>query len=478
MNCQILLVNPPYLEKIYGVKRAPAVKPPLGLAYVAAGLEKAGFRVEILDANAEFLTIKEAANKIIQSPAKFIGFTSVTATFPLVCKLSSLVKSRDRQRFILVGGPHVSFMAEEALEECSAIDVVVRGEGELTACELISNLIKKGSISDVKGITFRANNLIISNQDREPIQDIDSLSFPTRHLLPLSLYSPSSLGNLGFRGERYASVITARGCPNRCVFCSSSSFWRIVRTRSPENVVSELEFLVNKYKVGQVDFLDDTLILSKERMEKICNLIIEKNLKIKWSCYARVNNITPELVKLMKKSGCKFIQFGVESGNQRILDGVQKNITLEQIRKATKIVKDAGLKLMCDFMIGLPEDTEETVNQTIKFAKELSPNFAFFSITTPFPGTILYEELLKRDWLKPGYIWQNIQLHERTDFSTPTLSSENLGKLYFKAHRRFYYRFGFFWQTLIWVLKHPSELKNYFPLIKTQIIRELRNVFK
>ena len=180
----------------------------------------------------------------------------------------------------------------------------------------------------------------------------------------------------------------------------------------------------------------------------------------------------------MKKSGCKFIQFGVESGNQKILDGVQKNITLEQVRKATKIVKEAGLKLMCDFMVGLPNDTEETVNQTIEFAKELSPDFAFFSITTPFPGTALYDEYREKGRLKQGYIWYNIQLHERTDFSTPSLSSKDLERLYFRAYRCFYYRFAFFWQTLIWILKHPAELKNYFPLVKTQMVRELRKLLK
>jgi len=473
-NCLILLVNPAYLDKVYGTRGAPTLKPPLGLSYVAATLEQSGFKTEILDANAEFLSPEETAERIINSQAKYIGFTSVTSTIPLVCKVSSLVRARNGNSVIFVGGPHVTFAATETLKDCQAIDIVVRGEGERTASELVKKMEAGEDIAGIKGITFRKGGQIAENPDRELIEDIDDIPLPARHLLPIYLYSPSALDNLGFKGSKYATIITARGCPNKCVFCSSAAFWKRIRARTPENVVDELAKLVERYGVKHVEFLDDTLILSKERMERICHLILERNLHIKWSCYARINHVTAELVSLMKKSGCKFIQFGVESGNQEILDRVQKNITLEQVRIAAKIVRRAGIKLMCFFMIGLPGDTEETVRQTIEFAKELKPNFALFCITTPFPGTNLYEELRKTGQLKEGYIWQNIQPHEKTDFYTSTLSSKDLVRLYFKAHHRFYYRFGFFWQTLIWILRYPAELKNYFLLVKTQIVRELR----
>ncbi len=478
MSSLILLINPSYTKKVYKAKQAPFIRPPLGLTYVAASLEQAGFNVEILDANAQFLSLRETAERIIQSPAKYIGFTSVTSTMPLIYQLSSLIKAKAKNKFIFIGGPHVTFMSIQTLEDCQAIDVVVRGEGEITSCELIKNLREEKDISGVRGITFRKRDEIIENPDRELIEDIDTIPFPARHLLHLHLYFPSYLNSLGFKGSQYATVITARGCPNRCVFCSSAAFWKKVRVRSPENVAAELDWLVKHYKVGHIDFLDDTLVLSKERMEKICHLMIKKSLNINWSCYARVNNITSELVDLMKKAGCKFIQFGVESGNQDILDRIQKNITLEQARRASKIVRKAGLKLMCDFMIGLPNDTKETVNQTIDFAKELKPHLAFFSMTTPFAGTALYKEYRQLGRLKEGYIWQNMNLHERTDFSIPTLTSQALEDLYSKAHRRFYYRPAFFWQTLIWALKHPYEFKNYYYLVKVQIFRELKNIFK
>ena len=478
MDNLVLLVNPSYMKKIYGTRHAPSIKSPLGLAYVAANLEQAGFKVEILDANAEFLSPQETVEKIIQSPAKYIGFTSVTATIPLIYQISSLIKAKNKNKIIIAGGPHVTFMPKEVFKECKAIDIIVRGEGEVTICELIKNLENKQDLSKIKGITFKKGNKIISNPDRELIQDIDAIPFPARHLLPLDSYSPSPITNMGFRGKQYAKLITVRGCPNKCVFCSSTHFWKIVRVRSAENVIDEIESVVKKYGVHHIDFLDDTLTLFPERLSKICTLIIEKNLNIKWSCYSRVNTITPELIALMKKAGCRVIQLGVESGNQKILDKIQKNITLEQVRRASEIIKRTGLKLLCFFMIGLPGDTKKTVNQTIEFAKELKPNFAFFSITTPFPGTALYKEYRKEGRLKEGYIWQNMNLHERTDFSTPTLTSQDLENLYFKAHHRFYYRFGFFWQTLMWILKHPHELKNFYSLAKIQIIRELRKIFK
>ena len=479
MRPLVLLVNPSYTERVYKIKESPSgIRPPLGLAYIAAYLEQAGVGAEILDANAEFLSPQETAERIIRSPARYVGFTSVTITIPLICEISSLVKKKDNSKFIFIGGPHVTFMAKQTLKDCSGIDLIVRGEGELTAVELIKSLEEGGAPDEIKGITFRKGKEIMENADRGLIEDIDAIPFPARHLLSRNLYSVSYLTNLGIKNSQCDSMITARGCPNKCVFCSSSFFWKMLRIRSAENVVAELERLIKNYNVRYIDFLDDTINASKERIKKICYLMIEKKMNIKWSCYARVNNITPELVDLMKKAGCCFVQFGVESGNQKVLDRVQKNITLEQIQKAVKIVKKFGIKLMCDFMLGLPGDTKETINQTIEFAKELNPNFAFFSITTPFPGTALYKEYRSLGRLEDGYIWQNMSLHERTDFSTPTLTSEELQSLYVKAHREFYYRRGFFWHTLKWIIRHPYEIKNFYSLAKLQITREFRDIFK
>ena len=478
MPSSVFLVNPPYIRVVYGLKKASAVKPPLGLAYVAASLEHNGFKVEILDANAEFLNIQETVERILRSNVKYIGFTAVSATMSLVFQISELVKAKNAEKFIFVGGPHATFTAVSTLKDCLAIDAVIQGEGEITVCELIEALENGKNLSEIAGLAFRKKQgEIIENSPRSLIENINFIPVPARHLLSLELYSPSAILNMGFKGKKYATVITARGCPNRCVFCSSAAFWKIVRIRTPENVVGELEFLIEKYGVKHIDFLDDTLVLSKKRIEDICALMLQKNLNLKWTCYARVNHITSEIVALMKKAGCEFIQFGVESGSQKILNRIKKNINLDEVRQAVKIVKKAGVKSMCDFMVGLPEDTKETIQQTIDFAKELSPNFAFFSITTPFPGTELYNEYLKAGILKPGFIWDNVSLHEKTGFFTPTLTSQQLQNLYFKAHHSFYYRPAFIWQTFVWLLRHPKDLKNFIVLVSMQIFRELRNIF-
>lgn len=474
----VLLVNPSYTQKVYSTKHAPAVQPPVGLAYLAANLEKNKIKIKILDANAEFLSIEKTAKKIINSPAKYIGFTAVTTTIPLIYKLSSIIKEKAKDKIIIAGGPHVTFMPEQVLKECPAIDIIVRGEGEITFYELIQALNNKQDISQIKGISFRENNRVIHNPDRELIENIDDIPFPARHLLPLELYSPSPINATGFKGKKYARVITTRGCPSRCVFCSSAHFWKIVRIRSAENVVSEIKSLIKNYGVRHIDFLDDTLTLSKERLIKICNLFLKDKIKINWSCYSRVNTMDKKIVALMKKTGCKTIQFGVESGNQKILDKINKDINLEAVRKATRIVRKANIKLMCDFMIGLPGDTKKTVNETINFAIKLKPNIAAFCITTPFPGTTLYEEYKKAGRLKGGYIWGKMSLHEKTDFSTPTLSSQDLQKLYFKSYRRFYYRFSYFFQTLKWLIRNPYELRNFYFLGKTLVARQIRNILK
>ena len=453
---RVLLLNPPYLEYTYTkVKRAVSVQPPLGIAYIAAMLEKNGIDVKILDANAESLSMQKTIDSVIISSADFIGITATTVMIPKVYQLCDEIKENS-DKTIVVGGPHVTFMPERTLEECKSIDIIVRGEGELTMVDLT----KKNDLSTVKGITYRNNGRIISNPDKGLIADIDEIPFPTRHLLPMNLYRSSTFFNIpGSKG--HTTLITARGCPNKCVFCSSSHFWGKLRMRSPENIVAEVEEIVTKYGIRQIDFVDDTFTLSKKRVDKICNMILERDLDIKWVCSSRVNTITKELIKTMKKAGCYGIVFGIESGNQAILNRINKNTTLDQSKNAIQLSKKEGLITVGDFMIGLPDDTLETVTQTINFAIELNPDRALFSMTTPFPGTTLYNEYLEKGLLKDNLTWDEFSLHTGTKFRNENLTAQEIEKLYLAAKRRFYIRPAFITKCLAKIIKNPYELKSY-----------------
>lgn len=453
----IILINPPYNRDLYKSKKSISVQPPLGLAYLASTLEKEGLDVEILDANAKMLSISETANKAVSSPAKFVGITSVTTTIPLVYEISNKIKEKS-DKIIVVGGPHVTFMTKRTLTECKSVDIIVSGEGERTLVELIKN---EDDLSKVKGVTYRDEGAIIENPKRESIQNIDDIPFPAYHLLPMELYRPGPFFNIGVSGKKFGRMITSRGCPNKCVFCSSAHFWGKLRMRSPENIISEIEHMVATFGTEHIDFLDDTLTLNKKRLMSISDMLVQKDIRIAWSCFSRVNTISDDLVRRMKNAGCFGISFGIESGNQTILDNIHKNITLDQARNAVKTVKKHGIKVMCDFMIGLPGDNIKTVNQTIDFAIELNPDFAFFSMTTPFPGTELFEKELEKGVIGSDYAWDAMNLHSSTIYRTENLSAKELRELYYKAIKRFYFRPKFFARAVKRAISNPREARSY-----------------
>lgn len=458
----VLLVNPSYAKKIY--QKPFSVQPPIGLAYLAAYLEEKGIPTEILDANAMLLSVEEIVKQAVNSRASVIGLSSVTSTIYLTYEIAKGIKGF-ANKTIIVGGPHVSFTAKETLSECSSIDIVVRGEGEETLWEVLEKMEKGESVCGVRGISFRQDGKVVSTEERPQINPIDKIPFPAYHLLPIDLYRPSPLLQVNAKGKRYGRLVTSRGCPNRCTFCSSSHFWKGVRMRSPQNIVEEIQVLKDQYGVRHIDFLDDTFTLSRQRVFAVCDLLLNKGLYIKWSCSSRVDTIDEKLIKKMKDAGCFGICFGVESGDQEILDRVKKNIKIGQIRQAIRLSKKYGLKTMADFMIGLPGDTDETIEQTISFAKELNPDIAFFSLTTPFPGTELFFELKKAKKLPKRIDWDAYSLHGKTIAKTEALSSSEIVAYYNKAQKDFYLRASFFIQILWRIIRHPFELINYWRLL-------------
>ena len=458
---KVILVNPPYSEFVYSKRKmGAAVDMPLGIAYIAAVLEEKGIEVSVIDANAENISVTETAKRIRHNSAEVVGITSTTTIMPLVYNLCDEIK-KESDKIIVIGGPHVTFMDKRTLQECNSVDIVVLGEGEVTMLELVEN---KGNPENIRGITYRDKNTneIITNPERERIKNLDEIPFPARHLFRVDLYRPGAILNIGVSGREYASLITARGCPNKCVYCSSAYFWGTkVRFRRPENVVSEIEFLVEKYGVKHIFFKDDTFTMPPKRTEKICDLIIERNLNVKWCCYARVNMITRGLLKKMKAAGCFGLDFGIESGSQEILNRIKKNITLDQSRETIRYAKEEKIMSYASFMIGLPGDDFETAKKTIDFAIEVSPDIAQFFIATPFPGTEFYEEALEKGWIDRLDTWKDLDISSTTKCRNDALSNAEIRRLISSAYKRFYMRPSFFWQSLKRIVRNPKELRQY-----------------
>ncbi len=433
-----VLINPPQNTKY--------PQPPLGLASIAAVLEAENYQVEILDANALPLSKSETAREI--GNVDITGITAMTPFINSAIKVAREIKKEKPGSTVIVGGAHVTVLPEETLINVPEIDIIVRGEGEETVVELY-NALKSGiSLQNVRGITYRDNGRVISTPIRPPIADLDSLPFPAYHLLPLLRYK---LHPPHGRKLPFMAMLTSRGCPYNCIFCSKPIFGRKVRSQSPQRIASEVEYLAEKFKVKEIAFYDDIFTLDKKRIAKLAEEFKQRNLSLPWTCETRVDLVTEELLKAMKEAGCYIIAYGIESGNQTILDNLRKKITIAQVTKAIKMTHDVGIQSIGYFMLGSPGETPATIRQTIDFANYLPLDFAQFSVTIPFPGTDLYNLYLKQgigneSW--DNFVYANLRSASAPVFETASLSKGDLKKWSKTAYREFYLRFSYIWERL------------------------------
>jgi len=430
---KVMLIFPP--SKFVLKDKLGITSVPLGLAYLASFIEKDGHKVKIIDSNTLGYRIKDIKEEIEKFNPHLVGVTATTSCIYDAYEVAKIIKEVDPGIKVVIGGPHVTFIAKETLKECPFIDVVVRGEGEETFRELVnffeSSSEDTWSLEEVKGITFRKDNKIIETDSRSLIKNLDSIPFPAYHLLPMEKYS--------LEGKRFATIITSRGCPFSCIFCSSSRlFGKTWRARSPENVIEEIKLLKNKYGVREIEFLDDTFTLNKKRAEKICELLIKEKLDISWSCSSRVDTIDESLIEKLKKAGCHTIYVGVESGSQKILNIIDKGITLPQIEKTINLIKKVNINSFGSFILGIPGETVKTIKKTINFAKKLNPSFVQFSICTPYPGTKLFEMAKEKGWLLTKD-WSKYTILDQV-MKIPGMVTTNLNRWLLRAYLSFYLR--------------------------------------
>lgn len=432
---KVLLVVPPQNSDIKRVLGVTGI--PLGLAYLASSLS--GHSVRIIDCLAENLNMEGLERRIRSYGPDLVGLTATTPAIYDAYRVAGMVKGVDPECRVVIGGPHVSFTAEETLKECRDIDIVVRGESELTLRELARAWERGLPINRIKGLNFRCNGKIARTPDTPFIKDLDGLPHPA--------WDKVKTENYRFNGKGFGMVMTSRGCPYDCVFCCSSLLCgKAWRARSPENVLDELRLLRGEMGIREIEFLDDTFTLNSRRAEAICDGIAREGLDIGWTCSSRVNTINRKLGEKLKKSGCHTVYFGIESGSQEILDRAGKGISLEQSRRAVRIARDSGLNSLGSFILGLPGETGGSIKNTIRFAKGLGLTLAQFTTATPYPGTKLYDWARRRGFIKAAG-WSDFTTL-RPIMEVPGLSLKQLKRSLSRAYLSFYMRPKFFLDQL------------------------------
>jgi anaerobic magnesium-protoporphyrin IX monomethyl ester cyclase len=423
---KVLMINPPYSSSKY--KFIGLVAPPLGIAYIAAMLERNGIEVKILDSPALEYG-HEAVKKEIQAYSPdIVAITSVTPTIGSALKTAQISKEACPNAITVLGGYHPTFTYQEVLKN-DFVDIVVCGEGEQTMVELVEAVENGKNLRDVNGLATEN----FKTPSRGIIEDLDSIPFPARHLLPMDEYKILNMK------LTTGTIVSGRGCPYKCSFCASSAMHgQKLRLRSAENVVDEMEHLVNDHNIEMVAFMDDTFTLNKKRVYEICEAIKDRGLDNYWGCTARVDTISEELLKAMKDAGCITMFLGVESADQQFLNEVNKMININRIKKTFELTKKYNMRTIASVVLGMPGDTKRSILSTIKFVKTLEPSYAVFSLATPYPGTDFYlkaasENLIKiNDWSKYTLLSPVLE--------TVDCSLEELKKLQKKAFKEFYLR--------------------------------------
>lgn len=438
---KILFLNPPHsLSDLYNeLGEAGSELPPLGVAILAAVTRQEGYETKILDALALRLSMSETVKRIIAEKPDYLGITSTTMSIYSAAEVAKRVKEANPSIKVILGGPHITAAPEETMKLFPEFEIGVMGEAEETIVELLKFLDsgKKEGLENVNGLLIRKKSEIKFTGKRQPIMNLDRLPFPAWNLLPdlVKYYQPAA-DSLN-RGPA-TLLITSRGCTGQCIFCDRSVFGNLCRCYSADYVIRMIRYLQENYGIRELFIEDDNFILFKTRLKQICERIINEKIDITWSCLGRVDTIDPELLKLMKKAGCWQINFGCESGSQKILDTLKKGVKVEQIEKAVMMARKAGIDVKGLFMLGNFGETEETVKETLKFIKKIPLTDFHITCFTPLPGAEAYDTANKYGTFDKD--WKKTNMFNAENFTPFGLTKEQLEKYYKKAWRTFYFQ--------------------------------------
>ena len=424
---------------------------PLGIASLAAYIREKGFGVGVLDCPALRIDPDEVFEIIKKKNPSIIGFSTTTYTLPRVIEIAKKIRDQLPTKLTVFGGSHANVAGIETVNQYDFFDIVSYGlDGE----HIIHDIVKKYSeknfnrdsfmndftvLENIKGIIFKKNNVVIQNPQGDLIDNLDDLPFPARDLFPMEKYIP--LPNQ-YKKLPLTNMVVIRGCPYFCTFCDQAGTG--ARRRSPTKVVDEIKHCVEKYGIKEISFWDDTMSYHKKWMYEFLNLLIEADLNLVWSCYAAVNTVDKDLLKLMHKAGCWNIFFGFETGVDELSKNIlthRKNRNFEKMKTVAKWTREAGIESRGSFMIGIPGETPELAKQTVQNAIELDPDYAQFLITCPYPGTKLQKEIKQGKWGK--FIEEDFEKYHMWDVTwlpEGYKSVEELKNMERYAYRKFYLR--------------------------------------
>lgn len=406
---------------------------PLGLAYMAGYARAKGHEVFVKDMEVQPDGLERFLS---ERRPDVVGVSVLTYPYLMAQNIIKTIRATLPNALIVMGGAHISSVGEEALQDTPEADLAVLGEGEATILEILEGK----QPSEILGLCYRDNGRVVMNPPRPQIKNLDELPLPAWDLFPVLDYRI----NLPYGRTKYFMTLnTSRGCPFRCAYCSQP-FGYTYRGLSPERVLEQVEDIVRRYRIKEVHFYDDTFTINMKRASKICDLLIESKIKLRWSCTTRVELVNPELLRKMKAAGCWLVALGVESGNQAILDSIEKGYTLEEVRNAFKWAKEAGLRRSAFFMLGLPGETRDTIQQSVDLARELKPDYIAWSITVVLPGTHIreiFKKTAKRIYAAPAdaLVWRPLRWNNRyVEFAEENLTHRELTAELDRISKMFY----------------------------------------
>ncbi|MDA8218691.1 MAG: radical SAM protein [Dehalococcoidales bacterium] len=445
----VLLVNPPSPDGAIWIRsqhrvgrrsRENMIWPQVSLAQLAA-MAYPRFSVEVVDAIATRMSWP-AFEKILRDRRPRFYVTQVTAP-TLTNDMYGVFLAKSLGAHTIAFGTHVTPMPRETMEPFPCLDFAIRGEPECTFKELVECLARwpegdghSPDLSTISGLVWRRGEEVVANPDRPFIENLDDLPLPRHDLLPLQKYTIPLV-----RGP-YAFVVTSRGCPGGCRFCIKHvSYQSSIRLRSPRSIQDEL-WQLDKLGIHNVNMYADLFTVSREQVVGLCELLINEGPKVRWTCNSRVDFVDEEMLRLMARAGCWFMSWGIESASREVLGRARKGTDPEKVKRALRWAKAAGIKNWGYFIIGLPGETEETIRQTIDFAKRLPLDLALFHIAAPYPGTPFFFEVLENGWFRPGTCWEEVDMDESTVLDYPRLKAEDLERWQKRAFREWALRPG------------------------------------
>ncbi len=430
--------------------------PPIGILYLSSIAKQKGYSTSLFglyDPEFGLDNIDTFFKCLNEYNPDICAFSFYTPSALMVFNTILQIKVKKPKCHIIVGGPHASALPVQTMKDCQGIDFLVYGEGEDTFSEFLDALENKKKFSHIKGLTFRHENEILCNEKRELIENLDTTPFPDYELVKDQHYS-----DIYQLGNRTMSIISSRGCPFNCNFCFKLTFGLQYRRRTPSNVVREIKFLRDNYQIDDITFCDEIFGMDKQWMENFYTELKNNKVKTKWKCMTRVDTLKKKDFIKMKKYGCYAVALGIESGNNDVLQDINKRINRKQVQETCRDARNTGLTTIGFFILGHRRDDYQSIKQTLNFTKELNLDFVLFSLLTPYPGTQVYSYVpdeVKYDWHKFN------PLHPIN--ICPQVTSENLQSFLFQGNEVLLYkRFKYLWANVIFSKDHFKMRKRKF----------------